>query len=69
MGLFRRSQDEENEVSGGQVFGYALIGAAVLFVVAFIIFVIVSKVSNKSDNSSQASNNVVIEQVVETDLI
>ena len=38
--MFRKNnENEENEVSGGQVFGYILIGLAVVIIIAFIIFV------------------------------
>lgn len=37
MSLFKR--DMENEMSGGQVFGYILVIAAVLFIISFGIFV------------------------------
>lgn len=38
--MFRKNnENEENEVSGGQVFGYILIGLAVVLIVAFVIFV------------------------------
>jgi large-conductance mechanosensitive channel len=38
--MFRKNnENEENEVSGGQVFGYILIGLAVVIIIAFVIFV------------------------------
>lgn len=40
--MFRKNnENEENEVSGGQVFGYILIGLAVVIIIAFVIFVCV----------------------------
>lgn len=38
MGLFNKN--EEKEVSGGAVFGWALLGMAAILVIAFIIFML-----------------------------
>lgn len=62
MGLF--SGDGENEVSGGQVFGYILIGLAALLVVAFLIFFIVQKVGG--NDKDKADNAVQVETQLET---
>lgn len=60
MALFKH--DDENEVSGAQVFGYILIGAAVLFVVSFIVFAIYSKLSGGTEVNQPAK--VAVEQTV-----
>lgn len=39
-----KHKEVENEMSGGQAFGYILIVAAILFVIAFLVFVILDKV-------------------------
>lgn len=61
--MFRKnSENEENEVSGGQVFGYILIGLAVVLIVAFVIFVGVKMVTggSKSDAKTQQISSTEI---------
>ena len=48
--LFNFSPDQEKEVSSGAVIGYALLGFAVLVIVAFGIFVGVKKLSPEKDS-------------------
>lgn len=64
MALFKKDQ-EENEVSGGQVFGYILLGAAALFVIAFVIFICITKVQGKKADTAQ--DPVAVETTVETE--
>lgn len=61
--MFRKNnENEENEVSGGQVFGYILIGLAVVLIIAFIIFVGVKMVTggNKKDAKPQQVSSIEV---------
>lgn len=61
--MFRKNnENEENEVSGGQVFGYILIGLAVVIIIAFIIFVCVKMATGggKKDAKPQQVASVEI---------
>ena len=63
MGLFNQG-DTEKEMSGGAMFGYALIGFVVVIVVVFIIFAITKFAGgNKNDEGNQTQ----IEQTIETE--
>lgn len=57
MGILKR--DEENEVSGGQVFGYILLGLAALLVIAFLIFVGIKKFSGGGEGDTDATGDAV----------
>jgi hypothetical protein len=63
MGIFKKDFDEQ-EVSGGQVFGYILLGAALLFIIAFIAFVCITKVKGGNDASTPQTS---VEQTVDTE--
>lgn len=65
MGLLNK--DNENEVSGGQVFGYILIGLAVAFIIAFLVFVGIQKFSsnNNEDNQTQVESSIEMEEQIE----
>lgn len=65
MGLFNQD-DTEKEMSGGAMFGYALIGFVVVVVVIFIIFAITQFVGGKKDNT--VTNETQIEQTVDTEI-
>lgn len=61
--MFRKNnENEENEVSGGQVFGYILIGLAVVIIIAFIIFVCVKMATDggKKDAKPQQVASVEV---------
>lgn len=61
--MFRKNNEsEENEVSGGQVFGYILIGLAVVIIIAFVIFVGIKMATgdSKSDAKTQQISSTEI---------
>lgn len=61
--MFRKNnENEENEVSGGQVFGYILIGLAVVLIIAFIIFVGVKMATggSKKDAKPQQVSSIEV---------
>lgn len=61
--MFRKNnENEENEVSGGQVFGYILIGLAVVIIIAFVIFVGIKMATgdSKSDAKTQQISSTEI---------
>lgn len=61
--MFRKNnENEENEVSGGQVFGYILIGLALALIVAFVIFVGIKMATggSKSDAKTQQLSSTEI---------
>lgn len=61
--MFRKNnENEENEVSGGQVFGYILIGLAVVIIIAFVIFVGIKMATGngKSDAKTQQISSTEI---------
>lgn len=63
MGLFNQD-DTEKEMSGGAMFGYALIGFVVVIVIVFIIFAVTKFVGgSKNDEGNQTQ----IEQTIETE--
>ena len=63
MGLFNQD-DTEKEMSGGAMFGYALIGFVAVIVVVFIIFAVTKFVGgSKTDEGNQTQ----IEQTIETE--
>lgn len=64
MRLFNQD-DTEKEMSGGAMFGYALIGFVIVVVVIFIIFAITQFVGGKKD--STATNETQIEQTIDTE--
>lgn len=58
----KNNENEENEVSGGQVFGYILIGLAVVIIIAFVIFVGIKMATgdSKSDAKTQQISSTEI---------
>lgn len=65
LNLLNQNNDEK-EVSGGAIFGYALIGFVIVVVIAFIIFAVISGVKGKS--SKDTTPQTQIEQTVETEV-
>lgn len=67
MGFLKK--DDENEVSGGQVFGYILIALAALLVISFLIFVGIKKFggSDSDGNVNMDNGSVRIETTYEAD--
>lgn len=62
--IFNQNGDNEKEMSGGAMFGYALIGFVVVIVVVFIIFAVTKFVGN---NKGTEDNQTQIEQTIETE--
>ena len=67
LNIFNFNPDQEKEVSSGAVIGYALLGFAVVFIVAFGIFIGVSKLKadDTVDEVTVAVESVVDEEVEE----
>lgn len=62
--IFNQNGDNEKEMSGGAMFGYALIGFVAVIVVVFIIFAVTKFVGgSKTDKENQTQ----IEQTIETE--
>jgi uncharacterized membrane protein YhiD involved in acid resistance len=62
--IFNQNGDNEKEMSGGAMFGYALIGFVAVIVVVFIIFAVTKFVGgSKADEGNQTQ----IEQTIETE--
>lgn len=59
MALLKR--DMENEMSGGQVFGYILVIGAVLFVVAFGVFVGLKKAGINTSRTNKETTAYIEE--------
>ena len=65
MGLFKR--DMENEMSGGQVFGYILVIAAIMFIIAFGVFVGLKKAGIDTSRTSEENVTTLEETTSETE--
>lgn len=69
MGIFNQNADNEKEMSGGLMFGYALGGFALLVVIIFGIFAVSQVVKNKvaSDEVTQQESEININTLVDDD--
>lgn len=61
--FFNQNGDNEKEMSGGAMFGYALVGFIAVVVTVFIVFVAAKTIDKNRNNT----NDVQIEQTVETE--
>lgn len=64
LNIFNFNPDQEKEVSSGAVIGYALLGFALVFVIAFAIFIGISKF--KGDDEVETAP-VATEAIVESE--
>lgn len=62
--IFNQNGENEKEMSGGAMFGYALIGFVVVIVLVFIIFAATKFIGGSKDNEE---NQTQIEQTIETE--
>lgn len=62
--IFNQNGENEKEMSGGAMFGYALIGFVVVIVVVFIIFAATKLIGGSKDSEE---NQTQIEQTIETE--
>lgn len=65
MGIFKK--DMENEMSGGQVFGYILVIGAILFIIAFGVFVGLKKAGIDTSRDTNETSNVISTTVDNTE--
>ena len=65
MKLFNQGEDEK-EVSGGAMFGYALIGFVVVVIIVFIIFAASKLIGGNKDSDTANQPQQAVEQTVDT---